>query len=250
MRDFKIYIGIVIIAELALGCVHPQRERENKPPEITSTSDYTILPLSDTIVAVIDEEKIRKKDIDAAYREYLISLNEEDTEETRHRFMEDFIQRELVIRYARDSGVEKRDAFSSQLKRAKKNLLYEMGTALLISTITVTDDEVRVYYQEHLEEFTEPEKIEVRHILTNTKEEAEIALERIRKGDLFAVVAAQMSVHASGKTGGDLPPFSRGLYHGSFEDIAFDLKVRALSLSDRSHRRFMIHSLKRNEHTI
>lgn len=68
-------------------------------------------------------------------------------------------------------------------------------------------------------------KIRVSHILCGKQSDCLRALDRIKAGESFAVVAQEMSECPSRKKGGDLGFFSRGQMVKPFEDVAFRLQV-------------------------
>ncbi len=68
------------------------------------------------------------------------------------------------------------------------------------------------------------------HILVSTEEEANQALERIRNGEPFEVVAAEVSRDENNAyKGGDLGWFGRGRMVQAFEEVAFNLPVGEVS---------------------
>jgi peptidyl-prolyl cis-trans isomerase D len=74
------------------------------------------------------------------------------------------------------------------------------------------------------------DQVWARHILVKTIEEAVAAQARVRNGDDFAKVAAEMSIDTSNKDkGGDLGWFAKGAMVAPFEEAAFALKVGEIS---------------------
>ena len=67
-------------------------------------------------------------------------------------------------------------------------------------------------------------KIRASHILVKTEEEAKKLLEEIKNGADFAKLASEHSMCPSGRDGGDLRFFGRGMMVKPFEDAAFALK--------------------------
>jgi peptidyl-prolyl cis-trans isomerase C len=113
--------------------------------------------------------------------------------------------------------------------------------------VTVTDAEVKKFYDDHPEEFEQPEMVHVRHILLMTidpatheklsddqiqakKKQADDILKQLRAGGDFAKLAAEYSEDPGSKdNGGDLPAFSRGQMVPEFEAAAFSLTNNQIS---------------------
>ncbi len=64
-----------------------------------------------------------------------------------------------------------------------------------------------------------------RHILVNTRDEAEKLKKRIDKGEDFAKLAKKHSQCPSGKKGGDLGEFRNGQMVKAFDDVVFKQSV-------------------------
>lgn len=68
-------------------------------------------------------------------------------------------------------------------------------------------------------------KIKCSHILVKKQSEALAILERLKKGDSFSKIAQELSTgKGSGKRGGDLGYFTRGMMVKPFEEAAFKLE--------------------------
>ncbi|MCK8059522.1 MULTISPECIES: peptidylprolyl isomerase [unclassified Fusibacter] len=73
-------------------------------------------------------------------------------------------------------------------------------------------------------------RVSARHILVATLEEADAVIARIKSGEAFEVIAAEVSTDTgSGALGGDLGFFMRGEMVPAFEDAAFELEVGVVS---------------------
>ena len=62
------------------------------------------------------------------------------------------------------------------------------------------------------------------HILVRTEKDAQVAMERLGKGEKFANVAREVSLCPSRRRGGDLGTFTRGRMVKEFEQAAFALQ--------------------------
>ncbi len=88
------------------------------------------------------------------------------------------------------------------------------------------------------------DKIKCSHILVKKQSEAIAVLERLKKGESFANLARELSVdRGSGKKGGDLGLFGRGVMVKGFEDAAFKLNKGEISQPVKTE--FGYHIIKR-----
>ncbi len=72
-------------------------------------------------------------------------------------------------------------------------------------------------------------QVKASHILVKTEEEAKNLYEEIKGGKDFAQAAKEYSTCPSGRNGGDLGFFPKGVMVKPFEDAAFSLPVGKLS---------------------
>ncbi len=72
-------------------------------------------------------------------------------------------------------------------------------------------------------------EVKASHILVKTEDEALNLYDEIKNGKSFAQAAMENSLCPSGKSGGDLGYFGRGMMVKPFEDAAFELEVGEIS---------------------
>ena len=72
-------------------------------------------------------------------------------------------------------------------------------------------------------------EIRASHILVQTEDEAKKLYDEIQNGKSFADIAQAVSLCPSGKNGGDLGFFGKGMMVKPFEDAAFALEVGEVS---------------------
>jgi peptidyl-prolyl cis-trans isomerase C len=113
--------------------------------------------------------------------------------------------------------------------------------------ISVSDDEIKKYYDDNPSKFEQPEMVKVSHILLSTRDSgtqgelsedkkqakrklAEDLLKRARAGEDFAKLAKEYSDDTASKdSGGEYPPFQRGRMVAEFDAAAFALKPNEIS---------------------
>ena len=87
------------------------------------------------------------------------------------------------------------------------------------------------------------DQIHCAHILVKTEAEAKELLEKVNKGESFALIAREHSTCPSRKQGGDLGTFGRGMMVRPFELVAFALEKG--QVSDPVKTEFGWHIIKR-----
>jgi len=242
MRIFQLGIGALLFlvlnaCSLVIGPSQRHTEdeanREAQAPSLASQREEprTERARAGALVAEVNGERITRTHFERAFQVFLDKQSAEADEQlSRKAFLDQMINDTLILQYAKKQGVERDPDYQKALKESQRTfLLAYFKQHRLFESIQVSNAEIEHYYETHAEGYFQPEKIQVRHILTNTYEEAAAALQRIKNGEDFREVARKISIHASRTQGGELPPFSRGTYNKPFEDAAFALHVSELS---------------------
>jgi peptidyl-prolyl cis-trans isomerase D len=107
----------------------------------------------------------------------------------------------------------------------------ELDKDTIAANIEVDDDALHAYYEDQIEQYQTGEERRVRHVLITVKNgdeeaarmRAEEALARIRGGEDFSAVAAEMSDDAS--PDGSLGWVAPGMFEGPLEDAIYSMKV-------------------------
>ncbi|MBI9105678.1 MAG: peptidylprolyl isomerase [Spirochaetales bacterium] len=120
-------------------------------------------------------------------------------------------------------------------------VISEYVSGELSTGVTVSDDEVKKYYDENTGMFKQEETVSARHILLTIEEGAEqvvvdqtkariLALrDRIIAGEDFAQLASETSDCPSSEQGGSLGEFGRGRMVPPFDNVAFSLEPGVIS---------------------
>ncbi|MBN2654395.1 MAG: peptidyl-prolyl cis-trans isomerase [Nitrospirae bacterium] len=164
--------------------------------------------------------------------------------EGSERLVNELVNREMLYMEAKKKGFEKTPEFKKKLEDFKKVTLIQLMLGKEMDAWSkVTDEEIKAYYDKNKADMIEPTKIRLSHIVVNSEQDAIKAAERLKKGEDFAKVAAEMSIDPkSSKAGGDLGSFSLGDLDPNLENIAFRLKKGDISMPLK--RKDGIHLLK------
>lgn len=117
-----------------------------------------------------------------------------------------------------------------------KNIILENYIKSISDKITVSDKEIKEYYNKNKDEFKQEEQVRASHIIISSKNGEKVAQEKINKiyseikdGLSFEEAAKKYSEDGSASTGGDLGFFRRGMMVKEFEDVAFNTKKGEIS---------------------
>jgi foldase protein PrsA len=181
---------------------------------------------------------------------------EREYEAIKGEVMQFLIQAEWVTQEAEDQGVKVSEAavrksFEDQKKQAfptdeayrefikssgmsEEDILYRVELNQLQEKLTqkvtedaakVTDEDVQEYYDKNKERFAQPERRDLRIVLTRTEAKAEQARKALNSGQPWKKVVKQYSIDEASKAqAGLLPAVSRGNQEKALDDAVFEAK--------------------------
>ena len=149
-----------------------------------------------------------------------------NTPEGRRAVLEQLISSKLLLLDARHNLLETEPEFKAELARLRESLLISYAGNKVISAVSVSDDEVKTYYEENKDRFAKDESVCASHILVDTEEKALEILGKIKSGEItFEDAAQQFSSCPSGQRGGNLGDFTRGQMVPEFDTAVFEMQV-------------------------
>lgn len=147
----------------------------------------------------------------------------------REHYLEQLIGIHLFAKMGEDMKLEETEEFKKIIANAKKDILAQMAMAETMKGVEVSDEEAEVFYNEHSDEFAEPETVSAKHILVEDEDKCKEILAAIENGETtFEEAAKAHSTCPSGAQGGDLGVFGKGQMVPEFEVAAFDAEVDAV----------------------
>lgn len=205
---------------------------------------YLTVPKADNYVAKINGEKITQselnKELVSQYGTDVLStlitnkVIELEAVKKKITVSDKEIQAELDDLQNSYGGKEAFEAAlesnAMKLQDAKDNIkTYLTTTKLIEPTIDITEKELKTYFKENKDTFSQEEQVQASHILVEDKETAKEE-KKIKKGEDFAELASEYSTDtASASNGGNLDYFGKGVMDESFEKAAFSMKVDEIS---------------------
>ena len=108
----------------------------------------------------------------------------------------------------------------------KNEMLANFNVSKTLENITVTDEEIKAYYEENKEKFVRPESVSASHILVNDEDKAKEIMENIESGKIsFEDAARENSTCPSSQNGGALGEFTKGQMVPEFDKEVFTMEV-------------------------
>lgn len=202
-------------------------------------------PSDKEVLAVIGKEKITLGEFNELIESFPPQY-QNIIREDKERFLDDVINRKLLYHEALKRKLDKDKDVKKKIRDMTEQILInEVLIKEVKEKVSVSEEEMKQYYESHKDEFQEPEEVRARHILVDTEEEAKEIADLISKGSDFSTLAKERSKCPSKDRGGDLGFFGRGQMDPEFEKVAFNLKVGEVSGIVKT--RFGYHIIKLEE---
>lgn len=186
--------------------------------------------MENKILASVNGNDITQHDVDMAMTRFPQQNQEYFASEIgREQLLEQLISFELLHKFAMDEKLEETEEFKTQLELLKKDLLIQAAVKKVLDAVTISDDEVKKYFEDNKEMFKGQASVKAKHILVDTEEKANEIKEKINNGLAFEEAAKEFSTCPSSSQGGDLGEFTRGKMVPEFENTAFELEIGKVS---------------------
>lgn len=213
------------------------------------------------VVAVVGDQNITKDDLynllmekngEAALNTLIDEkILEMEVQKNKIKVTDEEIQSELDKTIEEVGGIDQFGMLLMQYgmteedikENIKVNLTYER---ILEPLITITEDEMKAYFDENTSYFATEEQVKASHILVDSEEKAKEVKAKLDQGGDFAELAKEYSIDPSNSNnGGSLGFFGKGQMVTEFEDVAFALEPG--SISDPVKTEFGYHIIKVEE---
>ena len=266
-----IFVGILIFL--------PAMAEEEKPAD----TDQKIAVINGVVISQKQFNKELTIHLDRISRQGQ-QMSDAQMAELKKNVLEGLIEREVLYQESQKTGIKITDqAVDEQLAAIKKRFPSEeeykkalsamnltedevkaqiaRGLAIrelinqeIMNKITISDEEIKAYYDANPQLFKQPEQVKASHILIKVEADATDAQKaearkkindiqlKIKNGGDFAELAKQYSEGPSNVRGGDLGYFRRGQMVKPFEDTAFAMQPN--EVSDVVETRFGYHLIK------
>lgn len=179
------------------------------------------------ILAVVAGHEITEADLEAFLRN---APREQQAYASNPQFRQQYLEQLIALhafaQMGEDEKLDETEEFKKILESTKRDILAQMAMAKTLNGITVSDDEVKDYYEANKHQFVKGNTVSAKHILTDSEEKCDAILKSIESGEKqFEEAAKESSTCPSGAKGGDLGEFGKGQMVKEFEDAAFAAEI-------------------------
>lgn len=136
----------------------------------------------------------------------------------------DFMLTRLMYVDGLQSGVKDDPEFADQVEDTRLGLVYRLMLDRILAEVTVTQEEIRDFYEKNKQTYADPPKIKVSEILLSNKEEAERILEQLKHGEPFSELVKLTIRPGFDQTAGNLGYVDQRRM-GNVYQLVKDLKV-------------------------
>ena len=123
--------------------------------------------------------------------------------ELRATVRENLIQQSLMIQAAQSEGLDKNPLVQAQMALASQSVLVRVWQQKILADHPITEEALQQEYQDQMAQRGSQEWL-IRHILVDQENLAKTLLQRIQKGEDFALIAAEHSLDPDSKPQGGL----------------------------------------------
>lgn len=217
-------IAGAVALTVAVAVVAPAgaQTADKKAPE--SKADNVSM---DTVVANVNGEAISMGDMMAAKNDLPAPYNQAAMKDLYEPLLKEMIERRLIAAAADKAELTKDPTIARRLKETRARILQEEFLRRRVEP-ALSDEKLRARYQATAQSGGE-EEVHARHILVESKKDADAVIAELEKGGKFEELAKTKSTGPSGSKGGDLGFFKKSAMVPEFADVAFSLKAGEVS---------------------
>ncbi|WP_099320752.1 peptidylprolyl isomerase [Anaerococcus sp. Marseille-P3625] len=170
------------------------------------------------------------------YQEDLFNLlssiedkNRFNSKEGLNILADELVNQELLLQDAKENKLDNEEEFAKELEIVKNNMLKNYAMHKIFEKVSVSEDEIKNYYEENKDALFSPVTYTASHILLENEEMADKVMDEINKGLDFKDAARKYSLDPTKDNGGSLGSFPRGVMVKEFQEGLDSLKIGEIS---------------------
>ena len=217
-KQFKLKFAAVFgVAVLAAACAAWAATEAPKPAE------------ENKVLARVEGREITEADVNAV----LQSMGPQGmmmygNPQGRQLILDEIVSMYLFSLEAEKEKLDGEQDFIDFMARVRTQSLAQRAMRNAVKDVQATEEEAQKFYDEHKDQFTQPERIHARHILISDDATSADTIAKVqadlKAGASFDEEAKKLSTCPSAPQGGDLGEFTKEQMVPEFSDAAFALK--------------------------
>ena len=222
----KLALGLAFVVLMGAGLAWAA---QTQPDQMQSEMKDAPKTDPEKVLAKVADREIREKDIDQVIR----MMGPQgammyDNPQGRKAVLDELVSMHLFALKGAEEKLDQTPEFKAALETFRNQSLARAAIDASLKDVTASDEDAKKFYDEHPDQFTQPERVHVRHILISDDVTSADAIAKVqadlRAGASFDEVAKSRSLCPSAAQGGDLGEVSKGQMVPEFEAAAFALK--------------------------
>ena len=222
----KLALGLAFVVLMGAGLAWAA---QMQPDQMQSEMKDAPKTDPEKVLAKVADREIREKDIDQVIR----MMGPQgammyDNPQGRKAVLDELVSMHLFALKGAEEKLDQTPEFKAALETFRNQSLARAAIDASLKDVTASDEDAKKFYDEHPDQFTQPERVHVRHILISDDVTSADAIAKVqadlRAGASFDEVAKSRSLCPSAAQGGDLGEVSKGQMVPEFEAAAFALK--------------------------
>lgn len=222
----KLALGLAFVVLMGAGLAWAA---QMQPDQMQSEMKDAPKTDPEKVLAKVADREIREKDIDQVIR----MMGPQgammyDNPQGRRAVLDELVSMHLFALKGAEEKLDQTPEFKAALETFRNQSLARAAIDASLKDVTASDEDAKKFYDEHPDQFTQPERVHVRHILISDDVTSADAIAKVqadlRAGASFDEVAKSRSLCPSAAQGGDLGEVSKGQMVPEFEAAAFALK--------------------------
>ena len=156
------------------------------------------------VVATVNGIPITKSRLDVAVAAYIAKTGQPAVnQDERKKLLKRIVRHELILSHDGVDALRRDEEIVRRVKDYESDLVIKKFFQNRIGAqVTVSEKEIKEYYQQNLSRFSSPPKVEARHILLRDLDTAQEVASGLKRGEDFGQLAKEFSI--------DLPSASKG----------------------------------------
>ena len=225
-KKLALGLALVVLVGVALAWA---AQTQTQPEQMQSEMKDAPKTDPERVLAKVSDREIREKDIDQVIR----MMGPQgammyDNPQGRKAVLDELVSMHLFALRGAEEKLDQTPEFKAALETFRNQSLARAAIDASLKDVTASDEDAKKFYDEHPDQFTQPERVHVRHILISDDVTSADAIAKIqadlKAGASFDEVAKSRSLCPSAAQGGDLGEVSKGQMVPEFEAAAFALK--------------------------